>query len=140
MTRMKQYTPLQIQEAWNDYIEYCKNYVVQVPTNKGIQSFNKPRVPTMDGFMVRLDIDRSTWSNYAKAPGYEDYFPTVKKINEIVLSGKLDALVNGEGNTTGLIFDLKANYGINETNFINNSGEVSVNVTYVDSTKRSNPE
>lgn len=114
--RPRAYTPIQIQEEWNEYVDECKNHIVSHPTNSGkILKVNKPRVPTIGGFCYRLDITTQTWNNYGKVEGYEEFFDTIKKINDIVKNLKLDALVNGEGNTTGLIFDLKANYGMKET-------------------------
>lgn len=132
----KSYKPEEIREEWNKYIFHCKEYMVEVATNAGVRKVKKPRIPTIGGFMIWLDIDNSTWENYRKAEGYEEYFRTIKTIDDLVLNGKLDSLINGDGNTTGIIFDLKANYGINETNFVNNSGEVNVKVTYVNNKER----
>ena len=36
----------------------------------------------------------------------------------------LDALINGEGNSTGLIFDLKANYGYTDKQLMGDGLEI----------------
>ena len=42
----------------------------------------------------------------------KNFRAAVRLIRYTILARKLEALVNGEGSTTGLIFDLKANYGL----------------------------
>lgn len=117
MPRDKQYTVEEIQNLWNDYIEHCKNFETDVVTNSGkVVRFNKGRIPTLGEFQSEwLDIHHSTWELYRD---YEGYIATIKKIDEVVKNKKIASLVNGEGNTTGLIFDLKVNYGMNEKTII----------------------
>jgi len=123
MAREKQYTVNEIRQKWNDYIDYCRTYKVEMATAKGVVTINKPRIPTIGGFANFANIVEETLLNYEKTEGYEAYFSTIKEIKENVKSGKLDSLVNGEGNTTGLIFDLKANYGINDKSIVEHQGE-----------------
>jgi hypothetical protein len=68
-------------------------------------------------------------NNYEKKEGYEHLFGTIKSIKQNILSGKLDSLTNGEGSTTGLIFDLKANHGLLDKNTTDlNISQIAVQV------------
>lgn len=110
-------SPDEIIVEFNAYLNHCRNYRVEQMSNKGdIIEVNKPRVPTLGGFCNWAGVDYETLMNYEKAAGYEQFFGTIKSIKQHILSGKLDALTNGEGSTTGLIFDLKANHGLLDKN------------------------
>ena len=110
-------TPEEIQVKWNEYIDYCKNFTITLLNNKGgTTEVPKPRIPTLGEFISEwLDIHSSTWDLYKER---EDFIGTIKKIEDVVKNKKIASLVNGEGNTTGLIFDLKVNYGMNEKTII----------------------
>ena len=110
-------TPEEIQVKWNEYIDYCKKFTITLLNNKGgTTEVPKPRIPTLGEFISEwLDIHSSTWDLYKER---EDFIGTIKKIEDVVKNKKIASLVNGEGNTTGLIFDLKVNYGMNEKTII----------------------
>jgi hypothetical protein len=109
--------PSDVLKVYNDYLDYCRSYQVEVVSNRGeVVQVGKPRVPTFGGFCNWAGIDYETLHNYETKEGYEDFFGTIKNIKQHILSGKLDALTNGEGSTTGLIFDLKANHGLMDKN------------------------
>lgn len=115
----KAYKPEEVKEGWNNYLKYCLTFHVEQATAKGdVVKVNKPRIPTIGGFCNFLKITDETLTNYESQLGYEDYFGTIKAIKHFVKAFKLDSLVNGEGNVTGLIFDLKVNYGMNEKTII----------------------
>lgn len=119
MPREKQYTVEEIQQKWNDYLSYCQNFTVSLLNNKGgVTEVPKPRIPTVGGFCNYIGITSEALENYEHREGYEAYFGTVKSIKDFIKGYKVDSLVNGEGNTTGLIFDLKVNYGMNEKTII----------------------
>lgn len=104
-------TPQHIEQAFTEYIQFCDNFDKEVVSSSGKVVRQKvQRVPTLGEFHNRLGITRETWSNYRKREGYEDYFDTVKKIDNYILGQKAAALINNEGSTTGLIFDLKVNH------------------------------
>lgn len=123
-------SPEEIIEAYHEYLNYCVSYQVETVTNKGdVVAVTKPRVPTFGGFCNYAGIDYETLMNYEKREGYEPFFGTIKSIKQHILSGKLDALTNGEGSTTGLIFDLKANHGLMDKNQTDlNISQIAVSV------------
>lgn len=123
-------SPEDIMDAYRDYLNYCASFEVEVVTNKGdLINVRKPRVPTLGGFCNYAGIDYDTLNNYEKKEGYQHLFGTIKSIKQNILSGKLDSLTNGEGSTTGLIFDLKANHGLLDKNTTDlNISQIAVQV------------
>jgi hypothetical protein len=119
-----------LMDAFDEYVGYCKSFEVEVVSNKGdIVKVGKPRVATLGGFCNYAGIDYETLNNYEKKEGYEHLFGTIKSIKQNILSGKLDSLTNGEGSTTGLIFDLKANHGLLDKNTTDlNISQIAVQV------------
>lgn len=89
----------------------------------GITDVPAPRIPTVGDFCEYLNIDRHTLAEYAEK---EAYSATVKRIYARIEERKYNALINGEGNTTGLIFDLKCNHGWKDKQVIEHEGEVIV--------------
>jgi hypothetical protein len=111
-------------KAFLDYITLCENQTVAQLSNKGeVVQVPTPRVPTLGRFCIFMGITDDSWSNYRERP---EYFGTIKNIEKIIPSAKHDALVNGEGNTTGLIFDLKCNEGWKDKQIIEHEGEITV--------------
>ena len=123
-------TPEEVEQAFNQYLSYCRSFQVETVSNRGeVVAVSKPRVPTLGGFCNHAGIDTDTLLNYEKGDGYENFFGTIKSIKQHILSGKLDALTNGEGSTTGLIFDLKANHGLMDKNQTDlNISQIAVSV------------
>ena len=114
----------QIKAEWNKYIDYCSKFKVEHPTGSGkVVEVRKPRVPTIGEFIERLDICYYTWEKFTTEESHKEFKETVSKINEIIQNRKVSALLNGEGNTTGLIFDLKANYGWKDKQTVEHTGD-----------------
>lgn len=63
---------------------------------------------TVTGLALMLDIDRKTLNNYSKN---EEYFPTIKKAKLKIENDLEKRLLTANGVTTGIIFNLKNNYG-----------------------------
>lgn len=119
MPRDKQYTLEELKKGWNEYLSYCQNFKISMLNTKGgITDVPKPRIPTVGGFCNYIKLTTEALENYEHTEGYEEFFGTVKEIKDFIKGYKVDSLVNGEGNTTGLIFDLKVNYGMNEKTVI----------------------
>jgi len=63
----------------------------------------------MEVFCCLVGFDEDDLEKLRKNRNYKK---VIKQIEYAVLARKLDALVNGEGSASGLIFDLKANHGL----------------------------
>lgn len=112
MPRDKQYTPEEVEQKFEEYRDQCLNFIKETATNSGkVLRVKTPRVMSIEGFAKFLRVDRSTLENYRKAEGYEEYFRILKKIDGEVYHDKVDALLNGDGSTPGLIFNMKAKEG-----------------------------
>lgn len=122
--RPRSYMPDELEEAIEQYFQHCLNYTEEQATPKGsIVKVNKPRIPTMGGLMNWLDMDRVTWHEYSQA---KEYTNIIKKTDNKIREAKEEALVNGQGSTTGLIFYLKAKEGWVDKQTINHEGEINV--------------
>lgn len=103
-------TPAQLEKAFQQYLEQCKNHTVEVLDKSGAsQHVPQPKIPTLKGFWcVYMGKPWAQWKNLLSQDKYRETCSAVADTLEGIV---LDALINGEGNSTGLIFDLKANYG-----------------------------
>jgi hypothetical protein len=86
-------SPQEIEDAANEYFNEC---------NK------KHRPLTITGLAIALDTDRRTLLNYEDK---EEFFPTIKKIKQKVENYAEECLYDKDVPTTGVIFNLKNNYG-----------------------------
>lgn len=67
---------------------------------------------TISGLAYNLDIDRKTLLNYSKD---EEFFPPIKKA-KLKIESQLEECLYRLGNNSGVIFNLKNNYGWKDTN------------------------
>lgn len=86
-------TPEELESAINQYFAECEV---------------KEKPKTMCGLALALGIDRKTLVNYSNK---DEYFHTVIKARQTVEQQNEEMLVSGKGNATGLIFNLKNNFG-----------------------------
>lgn len=122
--RPRAYSPEELEIAIGEYYAYCIEFKVQQAVGSGaVVKVLKPRVPTMEGLYNYLDITRECWSNYGQQTDYSDI---IKKTTEKIRGAKIDALINGEGNSTGLIFELKAREGWVDKQTVQHEGEIKV--------------
>ena len=77
---------------------------------------------TITGLALALDMDRRSLINYSKD---EEFFPTIKKARLKIENYLEESLITG-GNSTGVIFNLKNNYGWNDKQEIEHSGTVKL--------------
>lgn len=68
----------------------------------------KEKPKTMCGLALALGVDRRTLVNYSNN---EEFFLTIKEARQIVEEQNEEMLVTGRGNATGIIFNLKNNFG-----------------------------
>lgn len=101
--RKMKYTDVELfQKKVDDYFNMCDE---------------KEKPYTMSGLAYHLDLDRKSLLNYSKN---EKFFPTIKKAKqkvEMMLEEQLYRL----GNNSGVIFNLKNNFGwIDKVDYDNN--------------------
>lgn len=119
--------PAEIQDLWQQYKKQCDdNKVWEVSAGKKVQ-LPRPRVYALQFFQAMIGISREVWSDYRT---YEAFSDTIKQIEAEVAGRKVQALLDGEGYGTGLIFDLKVNYGWQDKQVVESKVQVtSVEVT-----------
>ena len=124
---MKFTEPAQIEDLWQQYKHQCdKRTVTEVSAGRKVV-VPKPRVYTLQYFQAMIGISRESWGDYRTYPLFSD---TIKQIEAEVAGRKVQALLDGEGYGTGLIFDLKVNYGWVDKQVIESKVQVtSVEVT-----------
>lgn len=116
------FEPAQIQDAWDRYKAECKaNKTYEVSAGKLI-AVPRPKILTLQEFLVTLPLSRESWGDYKTYPAYSD---TVHAIEAEVLASKASGLVNGQGSTQGLKFDLSANYGWTERQAVDQKVQVT---------------
>lgn len=102
------HTPEDIVSAWDEYrLKMDNHYSEEVSAGKVVRVL-RPQVYTIVGFLSHLGIARQTWSRYGDIPEFAEI---VEFITDEVYARKHEALVNGAGSTSGLIFDFKCNHG-----------------------------
>lgn len=126
MGKKHKFEPEQVREAWLEYRDKADARRVQEVSAGKVVHLSRPEVYTLEAFLVHLGLSRQAWSEYSKTRKYKE---VVGLINEIVFARKKQALVNQEGSTTGLIFDMKANYGINDKTIIDATIDGTIEVS-----------
>lgn len=119
--------PAEIQDAWQQYKESCDSHKTwEVSAGKKVQ-VPKPRIYALQFFQAMIGISRECWGDYRVDSRFSD---TIKQIESEVGGRKVQALLDGEGYGTGLIFDLKVNYGWQDKQIVESKVQVtSVEVT-----------
>ena len=117
-------TPEELQSAFEEYISNCDNATKKVLNNKGsLTTVPCPIIATLGDFCYRLKIATETLRVWEERDGFS---ATVKTIKETIAQRKAYHLLQGNGNTTGLIFDLKCNHGWKDKTTIEHEGEITV--------------
>jgi len=103
-------SPAALQEKWLAYCRHCDEHTVTQRYRDTLVKVPKPVIYSVEGFCNFATIGEDELERYSNNKNYKGL---VKDVRFWVLCRKVDALVNGEGSTTGLVFDLKVNYGFN---------------------------
>lgn len=105
--RPKAYTDVEImQQKIEEYFKEC----------------DKNKEPyTITGLALALDLDRKSINNYAKD---SEFFPTIKKA-KLKVENYLEKRLINDSSATGIIFNLKNNYGWSDKQEIQHSGNIN---------------
>jgi hypothetical protein len=98
---------------------------VQVVNNEGEQVYTTCwySKPTILGLCEHLKIDRKTLLNYERN---DEYFHTVKMAKERIEQFLENELFREQGQVTGVIFNLKNNFGWKDKQETEHSGEINI--------------
>ena len=86
---------------------------------------------TITGLAIELGLDRKALINYSEK---DEFSNTIKKAKTIVENWLEEHLISGQGNATGIIFNLKNNYNWRDKQEVDIGQEkdFSVNIKVVD--------
>jgi len=101
--------PSQLLARWQEYKKKCDEHTAEQRYRNEVVVIKKPKIYLMEVFCCLVGLDEDDLEKLRKNRNYKK---VIKQIEFAVLARKLDALVNGEGSASGLIFDLKANHGL----------------------------
>lgn len=101
-------------------------YKTQEELQKGIDAYfkecdEKEKPYTMSGLALSLDIDKDTLTNYGK----RDLFSEQIKRAKLKIEQQLEESLYRLGNNSGVIFNLKNNYGWRDTFEVKQNAELS---------------
>lgn len=101
-------------------------YKTQEELQKGIDAYfkecdEKEKPYTMSGLALSLDIDKDTLTNYGK----RDLFSEQIKKAKLRIEQQLEESLYRLGNNSGVIFNLKNNYGWRDTFEVKQDDELS---------------
>lgn len=71
--------------------------------NVTVHELNKMRAMTLSGLCIFLDIDRTTWADYA---GREDFIPVTSRVDDIIRTQKFEGASAGLLNANIIARDL----------------------------------
>jgi len=117
-------TAEELLKAFNEYIDHCDNATKDVLNNKGgLTTVPCPIIPTLGDFCHRIKMTTEALRLMEDRP---ELLATIKEMKETIAQRKAYHLLQGNGNTTGLIFDLKCNHGWKDKINIEHEGEITI--------------
>lgn len=122
--RPRKYTPEELEAKINEYFDSCTRYFREEATAGKVVQIHTPRIPTIGEMCIHLDVHIDTlhqWENEER-----EFSEIIKRAKDYCTNKKIAALVNGEGGTTGIIFDLKANHGWKDKQTIEHEGAIDI--------------
>lgn len=101
---------------------YTEVEVMQQKIDKYFNECDKNKEPyTITGLALALDLDRKSINNYVKD---SEFFPTIKKA-KLKVENYLEKRLINDSSATGIIFNLKNNYGWSDKQEIQHSGNIN---------------
>lgn len=102
--------------------KYTEVEIMQQRINKYFKQCDEKKEPyTITGLCIALDITRETLKEYLKKETFSD---TIKK-SKLRVENYLEKHLITDGSTTGIIFNLKNNFGWSDKQQIEHSGNVN---------------
>lgn len=102
--------------------KYTEVEIMQQKINKYFEECNKNNEPyTVTGLCLALDICRDTLLEYSKDKGFSD---TIKKA-KLKVENYLERHLITDNSTTGIIFNLKNNFGWTDKQQLEHSGNIN---------------
>lgn len=106
--RPRKITVEELEKAYQKYCNYLDNYYEEVASAGKVVQIRKQLVGTLDQFLTQfLKISREAWRLYH---GRNEYLDAITRVEEDLLARKHAALLCGQGNGTGIMFDLRVNH------------------------------
>lgn len=101
---------------------YTEVELMQQKIDKYFKDCDMNKEPyTITGLALALDLDRKSINNYARD---SEFFPTIKKA-KLKVENYLEKRLINDSSATGIIFNLKNNYGWSDKQEIQHSGNVN---------------
>ena len=102
--------------------KYTEVEIMQQKIDKYFEGCNKSNEPyTVTGICLALDICRDTLAEYAKK---EEFSDTIKKA-KLKVENYLERHLITDSSTTGIIFNLKNNFGWTDKQQLEHSGNIN---------------
>lgn len=132
-------TEEELSQKIEEYFSMCDDRIIQVYDKKReeVVDMKKPIPYSLEGIASYLEIDRKTLLNYSKK---EEFFPTIKKAREKVLSNMVERAMDGSNNPTISIFLLKNNYEYYDKQQIEHSGDENSPPVWTVNIKKANDD
>jgi len=101
--------PAGLRALWADYRSHCDGNVATKLYRGKLVEVPKKIIYSLEGFCLFGGVTEEDLRKYEKNKNYR---AVIKQMKFEAMCRKLDALINGEGCTRGLLFDLKINHGM----------------------------
>lgn len=102
--------------------KYTEVEIMKQKIDKYFRECDKKNEPyTITGLALALDLDRKSINNYAKD---SEFFPTIKRA-KLKVENYLEKHLIMDNSTSGIIFNLKNNYGWTDKQQIEHSGNIN---------------
>ncbi len=101
--------PAGLRALWADYRSYCDQHTCTKLYRGKLVEAPKKIIYSLEGFCLFAGVTEHDLLKYEKNKNYR---AVIKQMKFEAMCRKLDALINGEGCTRGLLFDLKMNHGM----------------------------
>lgn len=114
------YDAEELRAEYDRYLDECKLHTEEVATPKGVVVVSRPKVPAFKRFYMWAKAEHVAFNK--EHPAHEE----MMRIKNDIESRMEEALQNGQGNSTGLIFTLKCNYGWQDKQVVEGTQKITV--------------